>query len=180
MSETNTSNTHSELLKITHESCEKLYNEEKKREEILNNRAKIYLSLLTFILGALFFKIELIETIITTKNITELCFWIQFILYIFTMLCFVIALLFVFLSIRIMKFEFICDPEKDIIKKITDEMTADDFLLKRSIDYAVARNRNSITNNKKASLLTIAIFFILAGLSSICLFMSFYTILKIK
>jgi hypothetical protein len=122
------------------------YDEENTRYSHLENRAKLYLTIITFYLGAVAFKITDIASFASQ-------FRIPITLYLVMALLLLVALLLTILATRIRTYEGVNDLE-NIVKSLgavgpTDEEFLDSCL----IDLAVATNRNARINNKVASVL---------------------------
>jgi|SRR5579864_5984312 len=133
-----------------------IFDEESKRYSELDAKAKLYITIVTFYLGAVAFKfkdvLELTNSIASTR-------W----LYVAISLALVIALLCTIIAMRVRTFEGICDPEEVIESFGTSPPSDDDFRDDRIADLAVATNRNCDQNNKIARSLSCASFFILVA-----------------
>jgi hypothetical protein len=126
-----------------------IYDEEIERHGTLENRAKLYLTILTFYLGAIAFKIEDILKFITRFHVP---LW----LYMAMALVLILALLLTVLATRIRSYEGICDPKKVLLSFGEATPTDEDFLDARIADLAVATNHNDQQNNKVGTYLEIA------------------------
>lgn len=133
-----------------------LYDEESTRYAELESRAKLYLTIITFYLGAIAFKLEDITKFLNEFNVPK---WP----YVFSGLLLIIALLLTILGTRIMTFEGQFDPEE--VYKTSREKPLKDFLDDRLVDLAVATNRNSVTNNSIATFLEWASYFLFAAVA---------------
>jgi hypothetical protein len=142
-----------------------LYDEESKRYSELDGKAKLYITIITFYLGAIAFKFK---DVLEFTSPTSYAKW----LYSAIALVLVAALLCTVNAMRVRVFEGICDPVK-LIKEFGDTPpTDDDFRDDRIADLAVATNRNFAQNNKIASSLSWASgFILLAGIIQFCLFL---------
>ena len=118
-----------EIVNKVYDFCKYVYSEEKKRSEFLNNRAKIYLTLQTFILGALFLKLELIDKIFNPINNYGILFVLDIFLYFLSLILFLIASIYTSLALRIMIFESLCNPKTDVLEKLNSKITEKDFFL---------------------------------------------------
>jgi hypothetical protein len=141
-----------------------LYDEEGKRYSELDAKAKLYITIITFYLGAVAFKfkdvLELTNSIACTRG-----------LYLAISLSLVCALLCTIIAMRVRTFEGICDPEEVIASFGASPPSDDDFRDDRIADLAVATNRNFDQNNKIARNLSWASFFVfLAALIQFSLF----------
>ena len=126
-----------------------LYDEELERYTALESRAKLYLTIITFYLGALVFKMEDMVKFVTV-------FHVPLGLYLVFSIVLLLALLLTVLATRIRTYEGICDPEEVIRSFGKTKPTDDDFLDQRVVDLACATNRNVAENNKVAGILQIA------------------------
>jgi hypothetical protein len=132
--------------KTQFEIFKSVYDEENTRLSELVTRAKVYLSVETFILGALFFKFDSVLKI--TSGVTILPT-----LFILSVAFFLGALLLTIASLRILRYEGICYPE-EVIRQFKEKPPQDsDFLDDRIVDLAVATQRNSRQNDKRAKCL---------------------------
>lgn len=136
-----------------------IYEQETARYENLNSRGKVYLSLITLYLGAVAFKadfwfLQASQTAISTILFTAL------------LGSFVSALCVTVAALGIYTYEGLADPE-GIIKQFGDRPPSnEDFYDDRIADATVAANRNSVTNDKRATLLTIASVLLITGILS--------------
>jgi hypothetical protein len=144
-----------------------LYEEENARYAQLDNKSKLYVTLVTFYLGAIAFKFKDVIEFTGASVFTK---W----LYLVIAVMLVAALLFTIVATRIRVFEGICDPEK-VIGEFGEEPPPDvDFLDDRIVDLAVATNRNSGQNDRIASNLEIAsVLIFAAGVSQLVLFLAY-------
>ena len=142
-----------------------LYDEESKRYSELDGKAKLYITIITFYLGAIAFKFKDVLDFTSSISYTK---W----LYSAIALVLVGALLFTVNAMRIRVFEGINDPE-EIIKGFGKKPpTDDDFRDDRIADLAVATKRNSGQNDRIAKSLSFASLWIFsAGLIQFCLFL---------
>lgn len=123
-----------------------LYDEESARYTELENRAKLYLGVITLYVGAIAFKIEDVSKFARTVNIP----WPVLLV---VGLLFLVSLLLTILAIKIRHYEGISEPE-DILAEIGDAPPTDEeFFEDRIVDLAVATKRNVEQNNKNAELL---------------------------
>jgi hypothetical protein len=141
-----------------------IFDEESKRYSELDAKAKLYITIITFYLGAVAFKfkdvLELTNSIACTR-------W----LYLAISLALVGALLCTIIAMRVRTFEGICDPEEVIQSFAKSPLTDDEFRDDRITDLAVATNRNFAQNNRIAGSLSFASYLIfLAALIQLGLF----------
>jgi len=123
-----------------------VYDEEAQRYSNLGTRSNLYLSIVTFYLGVIFFKIEDILKFAVRFQLPVVWFLILGILL-------VIAFLLIVRAISIHDYEGVFDPE-GVIKSFGKAPPQDnDFLDDRIVDLAVATNRNSTQNDKVAGFL---------------------------
>ena len=134
-----------------------LYDEENKRYSDLDNKGKLYVTIITFYLGAIAFKFN---------DVTQLTVQVSYAkwFYLVIVSVLVVALLCTIFAIRVRSFEGIADPVK-VIDNYGESAPSDtDFLDDRIADLAVATNRNSNQNNRIAGSLALAsVFIFLAG-----------------
>jgi len=132
--------------KIQYEIFKAVYDEEAGRYSALESRSKLYLTILTFYLGALAFKIEDVMKFVSQFRVP---LW----LYMSISLVVLLSLLLTILATRIREFEGICDLEQVVDSFGTDAPSDEDFLDDRLADLVVATKRNSIQNDKIAKCL---------------------------
>lgn len=133
-----------------------LYDEENDRYGLLEARAKLYLTILTFYLGSLAFKITDVKIFFSE-------FAIPLAIAMAAGLAFVIALLCCISAILIRKYEAITDPEELIASLGLNPPRDDEFFDDRIVDMAVATNRNSRQNDRAANALQAAGLLMAAG-----------------
>lgn len=133
-----------------------LYEEENARYGLLEARARLYLTILTFYLGALAFKLADVKVFF-------LEFGIPLPVGMAAGLAFVIALLCCISSILIREYEAITDPEELIASLGPNPPRDEDFFDDRIVDMAVATNRNSRQNDRAANALQAAGWLMAAG-----------------
>jgi hypothetical protein len=131
-----------------------MYDEECARQALLADRAKTYLSLITFYSAFMLFVAEKLKPE-TALQKTALALTIASILG---------GFLFSLLSIRVSKYETTNDPAKilhEFGKSPPDDET---FFAKRIVDFAAAYEKNVPVNDGKALMLTRAGYLLLAGM----------------
>lgn len=127
-----------------------LYDEENKRYSELDNKGKLFVTIITFYLGAIAFKFN------DVAHFTEQVSYAKW-FYLIIAIVLVGALLCTMFAIRVRSFEGICDPE-EVIDKYGEVAPSDtDFLDDRIADLAVATNRNSNQNDRIAENLALAL-----------------------
>lgn len=135
------------------------YDEENVRYSLLENRAKFYLTIITFYLGAIAFKINDVTSFATQ-------FRIPITLYFIMALLLLLALLLTIMATRIRSYEGVNDLE-NIIKSLASTVPSEEeFLDTCLIDLAVATNRNSLINNKVAAMLQWASYLLFLAVAS--------------
>jgi hypothetical protein len=141
-----------------------IYDEETKRYSELDGKAKLYVTIITFYLGATAFKFK---DVIELTGAVPCGRW----LYLAMGSVLIAALLRTVLAIRIRNFEGICNPV-EVIREIAKTLpNDDDFREDRIVDLAVATNRNSAQNDNIARNLSFAsVFILLAGIIQFALF----------
>jgi hypothetical protein len=123
-----------------------VYEEENKRYESLQDRAKLYLSIASIYLGAIAFKADDVLKVVAQFHI-PMWLWLA------TGGILVVAVVLITSAVRIRTYEGICDLE-ELIANFGPEPPADeDFFDDRLVDLAVATNRNSASNDRAARLL---------------------------
>lgn len=131
---------------IQYRVFKEVYDEESERYSQLGTRCNLYLTIITFYLGVIFLKIDDILKFVAVFQVSVFLVLVLGIL-------FVAALAFTVLALRIREYEGIFDPE-EVIDSFGPKPPSDgEFLDKRIVDLAVATNRNSVQNNRVASLL---------------------------
>jgi hypothetical protein len=123
-----------------------VYDQESERYSNLGTRASLYLTLITFYLGAVLLKVDDVLKFVTT-------FHVPVVLFLLSGALLVAALFLTALAVTVRDYEGICDPEK-VIKGFGESPPSDEeFLDDRIVDLAVATNRNNRQNNRVATLL---------------------------
>jgi hypothetical protein len=131
-----------------------LYDEESARQTSLADRAKVYLSLMTFYSAFVLFAAEKLKPDTAVLKI----------LFVATVASTLLAFLLSLWSIRISEYEALNDPQEIIAGFGTSPPEDEDFFDDRIVDFAVAYQRNSDVNDRKATQLTWAGFLLLAGI----------------
>ena len=134
-----------------------LYDEETKRYSDLDNKGKLYITIVTFYLGAIAFKFRDVSEFTNSVSFAK---W--FYLVIASML--VAALVFTVYSLRVRTSEGIADPEEIIANFGPVAPTNEEFFEDRIADLAAATNKNSRRNNQIADYLAAAgVLILMAG-----------------
>lgn len=133
-----------------------VYDEENDRYTLLEGRAKVYITILTFYIGALAFKASDVVQILKEYRAPVTGAVLICLTFIASLGCCVFAL-------RIKTFEAITDPE-EVIAAWPDEGLADEeFFDARIADFAVATKRNAKQNDEAARALALAGWLLFAG-----------------
>jgi hypothetical protein len=131
---------------VQYKVFKEVYDEESERYSNLGTRANLYLTLITFYLGAVLLKVDDVLKFVTT-------FRVPVVLFLLIGALLVVALLLTALAVSIRDYEGVCDPE-EVIEGFSESPPLDEeFLDDRIVDLAVATNRNSRQNNRVAGLL---------------------------
>ena len=131
-----------------------MYDEESARQALLADRAKTYLSLITFYSAFMLFVAEKLPPKTALQH-TTLALTIASILGGF--LCSL-------WSIRVSRYESINDPKQILIGFGTSPPDDERFFASRIVDFTAAYTRNVLVNDRKASMLTWAGYLLLAGM----------------
>jgi hypothetical protein len=126
-----------------------IYEEEAKRYSDLDSRAKLYLTIATFYLGALVFRYSDLKAFNDVLKI-------PFLAYILIIAPMLLALLCVIVAVRIRKFEGLFNPEQVLEDLGSTPPKDEDFRDDRIVDLAVATNRNKRQNDRIANYLALA------------------------
>ena len=132
-----------------------LYDEENQRYSELDNKGKLYVTIITFYLGAIAFKFNDVTHLTDSVHYAK---WF----YLVIACVLVAALLCTIFAIRVRSFEGICDPE-EVINHYDNAPSDEEFFDDRIVDLAVATNRNSQQNDKIATNLSVASILIFAA-----------------
>jgi hypothetical protein len=135
-----------------------LYDEESKRYEQLESRAKLYITILTFYLAAIAFKLDDVLQFFKLFSIPRL-------LAVVAGLAFVSALLSCVIAILIRSYETPVNPEALLNSLPSSPPSDEDFFDDRIVDYAVATNHNSDQNDRAANALQIAGWLLVVGVA---------------
>jgi hypothetical protein len=143
-------------VKTQYEVFRVVYDEEQQRYSDLEAKAKLYLTIITFYLGAIAFKFEDLMRFVATFHVSAA-------LYVATAILLLAALLLTVLASRIRTYEGLFDPERIMKGFGAQPPTDEDFLEDRLVDLAVATNRNRQANNKVAALLAWVAYLLFGG-----------------
>ena len=133
-----------------------LYSEESQRAGVLGDHAKNNLSLATFYSAFILFVVEKPGPAITSYGK-----WT----FIAAVVCMLGAFLLSLWATQISIYEAIAEPADVIASYEDNPPTDDDFFDDRIADYAVAYEKNSLVNDRKANELLVARYFLLAGIT---------------
>ena len=166
-----------EFLEKLLDYCKYLYEGEKERRDVLNKTMRIYLAALGFAIGVVILKLTNIdkisaliqETSVHGQNIQI----IIIALFVVAAILFVLSFIFTLLVVKMWDRERLCDPESFVTKSASME-TINTLLSSVIADYAVAANRNHNINEKKALLLSRALY---SFLTSVLIFSITYILL---
>lgn len=150
--------------KTQYEFFRSLYDEENNRLSELVNRAKVYLPVVTFFLGVLLLKSEWVISV-AKGNLIIIFFFIS-------MFSFFAALVTTIVSLRVMKYKGICDPEDVITQWGKSPPEDEQFFKERIADFAVAAQKNHTLNNTRGSWLHTTGIFLLIGVACSLIFLS--------
>lgn len=151
------------------EYCKYLYEEEKARTIGLNNAVKVYIAFLTITLGMGVFGVLPVERISILLNGTSIDSTYKYVkvsgvvLFYVSVLLFFSSFIFTILVLKVWKFERLCNPKQTALKSVFIE-TENKMLSVIIADYVIAANRNYEINEKKAKLLSKALFSLVGGL----------------
>jgi hypothetical protein len=133
--------------KVQFEVFREAYEAEKEHYAQVEARAKLYLTIITFYLGAVAFKFSDVLTFMKTYGIPAT-------LYIAGGVLLLLALLLTILATRIRTYEAAYDL-RHIIESFKEVPPTDsEFLDARLVDYTIATERNRAMNNRVAKLLS--------------------------
>jgi len=131
-----------------------MYDEESARQLLLADRAKLYLSLMTFYSAFVLFAAEKLRPDTVTLKV----------IFVATVGSTLSAFLLSLWSIRVSVYEGVVNPQEIVAAFGTSPPDDEDFFAHRIVDFAVACQRNSAVNDRKARQLTYAGFLLLAGI----------------
>ncbi|GJQ60428.1 MAG: hypothetical protein D8M57_16115 [Candidatus Scalindua sp. AMX11] len=143
-----------------------VYEKEDARFSELINRGKIYLSIITVYIGVFTLKIQDIATLVGNE-------WYSKVILGATGACFIFALLACVLALGIFKYEGLCNIKTELLKFDDAGKPNAEFYEDRLADMAVAYERNSLQNDRRALLLQLSSYLIFTGL--FCHIIVFYS-----
>jgi hypothetical protein len=133
-----------------------LYEQQSKRYEQLEARARFYLTILTFYLGAVAVSGKDLLPFLAKSHVTR---WI----FSGSGVAFVLAIALCVMSARIRIYEGVADPERLIRSSGEREVKDSSFYENRIIDFAVATSKNSKEYDKIAKVLKWVVTFTFVG-----------------
>lgn len=132
-----------------------LYEEENAREDTINQYSKTLLSLTTLYSGFVIFVVEKITAMTLPMKI----------MFVATVASMLAGLVVTIWGSRLADFEGVNDPEKVVGQyDDTEDMPDQQFFDKRIADFAIATNRNSRVNDKRAKSLLLASYCLAASI----------------
>ena len=145
-----------------------LYDEENIRAKYITEKGKVYISIITFYLGVLFFKTSDFLGSNTDSLVKQNTSGAspEVIFYFLTVVLMVSGFFFSVYSLGIFKYESLNDPEsilEDYNYEIPDEKI---FFKGRIADTTISTKRNMLINNKRAKLLRISSICMIIGMVS--------------
>ena len=139
---------------LRYDFAKETYKVECDRENSLNSKGQVYLSLLTIILSTLIFNIKDIFDLLNTSNFNNIKNEIKIcLLGVFIFSC--VALILLFFSMKIFEYQNLKNIDELKESYIQDKIDNNNFSIRRSIDFLVATKKNREVNNTKAKLLKI-------------------------
>lgn len=139
-----------------------IYLQEEERHKELIERGKVYLAILTFYIGFL------VSNFSSATDLTkQLTFWdiAKLSILLFGVLLFIVAFVFVTMSLSIYKHEVFADP-KEIIENFGETAPTDsDFYDDRIIEFSASTIKNRSINNSRAKKLKYATILMLLGIT---------------
>ncbi|MEO0552206.1 MAG: hypothetical protein AAF149_03330 [Bacteroidota bacterium] len=139
------------------------YSEELNRESMLGQKAQVYLSILTVFLSAIIFKIKDLKQVTASLHECEMItLYISFI-------CILISAVTIIKSLGIYEYRKSISLDR-LIERIDSEVDDIEFNNRSAGDYIAAIKHNVKINNKRANLLSIALYSIIASFLTILIF----------
>jgi hypothetical protein len=168
--------------KARFEYCAKLYERETERKETLEKKSQFLLSVITLFLGAMFLKLDFLETLrelIVQKSISATLIWSIDLSVIALALSLLISLIAVLQSMRLQRFknEYPANIVSSLFapnSKYLEGENEPSFLRATAMSYAIALEFNSRINDRKAMWVKISWFGVLAAAISLAAFLSLF------
>ena len=143
-----------------------IYEKEEARFSELINRGKIYLSIVTIYIGVFSLKIQDIAELVGDGAFSKILLGV-------TGACFIMALLACVLALGILKYEGLCDIKEELLAFGDSGKSDAEFYEDRLADMAVSYERNSLQNDRRASLLQVSSYLMIVGV--FCHLLVFYS-----
>lgn len=159
-------NTNDVMLSSLLDYFKYIYEEEKDRTKSINDAVKVYILLISFILGAGLYKVLPLNNSFPMNidyNDVSIALIIN-ILFLLAVLSFLTSLIFTVLIMKVWKFERLCEPKNKFAQAIILN-DYNEYLISVIADYIVTSNRNNYINSQKAILLSRALVFLISGLT---------------
>ena len=168
--------------KARFEYCAKLYEREAERKETLEKKAQFLLSVITLFLGAIFLKMDFLETLqelTVQKSISVPLIWSMNLPIIALALSLLISLIAVLQSMRLQSFknEYPANIISSLFAPDTKYLENEDepsFFRATAMSYAIALEFNKRNNDRKAVWVKVAWFGVLAAAISLAAFLSLF------
>lgn len=145
--------------KVRCEYCEKVYEREVARKETLEKKAQFYLSIVTLVLGAIFLKVDFLETLSGSMSRSGVSSWVGFLgggLAVALAAALAFTLVSVLAAIRLQGYT--NEHPANLVSSLfapdahfLDEATALGFLRATALSFAMATERNKLVNDRKAT-----------------------------
>ena len=143
---------------------------ENQREDLLTRKAQIFLSINSFVITAMLFKVK--DLVSVVKDIKCDLILVPLIL---SFIFILISCIFIFETLKIRSYE-LPTNEDTLIDEFDNNISNDDFIDNRTADYLVATRRNKSVNDLKADRLKYSLLFIILGYVTSFTFITFLVI----
>ena len=143
---------------------------ENQREDLLTRKAQIFLSINSFVITAMLFKVK--DLVSVVKDIKCDLILVPLIL---SFIFILISCIFIFETLKIRSYE-LPTNEDTLIDEFDNNISNDDFIDNRTADYLVATRRNKSVNDLKADRLKYSLLFIISGYVTSFTFITFLVI----
>ena len=161
MTDQNQSQVDRDILNRLAEYCKYLYEEENERTERIEKKLNVFAVALGGSVVGVLLKLS-VEKKYSELNIGDLQGLLITILFVTSVVFFLISSLFTFFVYKVRKFERLSDPKR-MAEKTMSMKTESDLLCAIIADYTVATNRNHEINDKKVRHLSYALLSLLAA-----------------
>jgi hypothetical protein len=169
------------------EYCLDLFNREEERREQLEKKAQFYLSFITLILGALFFKAEnltLVSELLRNKNIPSPLITITYITIIILGLSILFSVLAILGVTRLWSNR--CPFPEDIVFSLfspesdfIDEENQENFIRATALNFAIALDFNKSINDRKSRWIMVSSYGIFFTVATLAILLSIIVYLSI-